>query len=160
MLTLTLNCWPPRPYRLGLGCFEDEKTPSLSWNSWFLTSKDEEVSRTDTSPFRIKMSFPCTNFLRLIIFKMDTFPINNEINKLVNTTFLLLRAADHSLIIDGFILFPVSLGNEPWHANCLARNLLQYHYYLEPQIYLRTIRSHLVTIGYIEPCTLARDADF
>ena len=66
-------------------------------NNLILTSKDEEVSRTDTSPFTINVSFPCTDLLRLIIFKMDTFPIDNEINELVNTTFLLLRAIDHSL---------------------------------------------------------------
>ena len=35
-----------------------KKNSSLSWCSWFLTSKEEEVSRTYTSPFRIKMSIP------------------------------------------------------------------------------------------------------
>ena len=32
--------------------------PSLSWNSWFQTSKDKEVSHNDTSPFGIKVSVP------------------------------------------------------------------------------------------------------
>ena len=36
-----------------------KKFPSLSWCSWFLTSKEEEVSRTDTSPFRINVTIPC-----------------------------------------------------------------------------------------------------
>ena len=40
----------PRPYWLGLGCFENEKKISFSRNSRFLTNKNEEVSCTDTSP--------------------------------------------------------------------------------------------------------------
>ena len=38
-----------------------KKNFSLSWNSWFLTSKYKEVNRIDTSPFRIKVSVPCLN---------------------------------------------------------------------------------------------------
>ena len=53
--------WPPHLYWLGLGCFENEKKIiSVSWNSWFLTSKYKEVSRCDTLPFRIMLSVPCT----------------------------------------------------------------------------------------------------
>ena len=33
--------------------------PSLIWCSWFQTNKVKEVSRTDTFPFRIKVSIPC-----------------------------------------------------------------------------------------------------
>ena len=36
-----------------------KKIPSLSWSSWLLTSQDKEVSCTDTSPFRTKVSVPC-----------------------------------------------------------------------------------------------------
>ena len=39
------------PYRL--------KNFTSSWNSCFLPSKYKEVDRTDTSPFRIKVSIPC-----------------------------------------------------------------------------------------------------
>ena len=43
---------------LGLGCFEIKKLP---WCGRFLSSKDEEVSHTDTSPLRIKVSVPWPN---------------------------------------------------------------------------------------------------
>ena len=45
--------WPPHPYWLGQGCFELEKK-FVPWCSWFLTSKDEEVS-----PFRVPCQGHC-----------------------------------------------------------------------------------------------------
>ena len=51
-LTLLQYGWPPRTYYLGIGCIKK------SWETFFhfqnnqiLTSKEEEVSRSNTSPF-------------------------------------------------------------------------------------------------------------
>ena len=74
VLTLTLILflkgdqygWPPCPYWLGISCFK------TSWEFFFhfqanlaLIGKDKEVNRTETFPFRIKVSVPWSDGPRL-----------------------------------------------------------------------------------------------
>ena len=58
--------WPPHPCWLGLCCFEIGEKCFIQRCSWFLTSKDKEVSHTDTSPFWIKVSLPWARSCRTL----------------------------------------------------------------------------------------------